>query len=261
MGKKRSSRSIQDKPEIFCFYCDREFDDERILIQHQKLKHFKCDFCNKKLATVGGLVIHCTQVHKEPITKVPNAIPEREKIEYDVFGMAGIPDEFLSENAKIRKRMEMANSQPGLPIPTFVPPFPGAFPMPPPLPPRPPMMPLAPPPPPLPPNSGLAPPLPVGLHPPMPVPPSHFPPPPPMMSFQSTNPIAYAPFPPMPPISASIPLPPGSVLPMPVPLQPMATHIAQSMTTLDVKLIWNDDEFSIEERRAQLPKYRMQVTT
>ena len=27
---------LQDKP--WCFYCDREFDDEKILIQHQKAK-------------------------------------------------------------------------------------------------------------------------------------------------------------------------------------------------------------------------------
>ena len=43
-------------------YCNREFDDEKILIQHQKAKHFKCHLCHKKLYTGPGLAIHCLQV-------------------------------------------------------------------------------------------------------------------------------------------------------------------------------------------------------
>lgn len=43
-------------------YCNREFDDEKILIQHQKAKHFKCHICHKKLYTGPGLSIHCMQV-------------------------------------------------------------------------------------------------------------------------------------------------------------------------------------------------------
>jgi len=45
-------------------YCNRDFDDEKILIQHQKAKHFKCHICHKKLYTGPGLAIHCMQVHK-----------------------------------------------------------------------------------------------------------------------------------------------------------------------------------------------------
>ena len=101
MGKKRSAKSIEEeKPEIWCYYCDREFDDERILIQHQKAKHFKCDFCNKKLTTASGLAVHCLQVHKEAVTKVPNAKPERESVDIEVYGMAGIPEEFLHKNSQ-----------------------------------------------------------------------------------------------------------------------------------------------------------------
>ncbi len=45
-------------------YCNRDFDDEKILIQHQKAKHFKCHICHKKLYTGPGLAIHCMQVSR-----------------------------------------------------------------------------------------------------------------------------------------------------------------------------------------------------
>ena len=73
-------------------YCNREFDDEKILIQHQKAKHFKCHICHKKLYTGPGLSIHCMQVHKETIDKVPNSLPHRGNIEIEIYGMEGIPD-------------------------------------------------------------------------------------------------------------------------------------------------------------------------
>eukprot|EP01097_Dermamoeba_algensis_P006077 TRINITY_DN3832_c0_g1_i1.p1 TRINITY_DN3832_c0_g1~~TRINITY_DN3832_c0_g1_i1.p1 ORF type:complete len:300 (-),score=55.33 TRINITY_DN3832_c0_g1_i1:2-901(-) len=47
----------------------------------------------KKLTTAGGMVVHCFQVHKENITKVPNAKPGRDSIKYEIYGMEGIPDE------------------------------------------------------------------------------------------------------------------------------------------------------------------------
>ena len=63
----RKTKRVERKP--FCYYCDRLFDDEKVLIEHQKAKHFKCHVCNKKLMTASGLSIHCVQVHKEPMTK------------------------------------------------------------------------------------------------------------------------------------------------------------------------------------------------
>lgn len=92
MGKKKKRQN--DK--VFCYYCDREFDDEKILVQHQKAKHFKCHVCNKKLSTAGGMVIHVLQVHKENVTKVPNAKPERESTEIEIYGMQGIPPDVLA---------------------------------------------------------------------------------------------------------------------------------------------------------------------
>lgn len=58
-----------------CRYCNRDFDDEKILIQHQKAKHFKCHICHKKLYTGPGLAIHCMQVSMciylhDPITSL-----------------------------------------------------------------------------------------------------------------------------------------------------------------------------------------------
>ena len=52
-------------------YCNREFDEEKILIQHQKAKHFKCHICHKKLYTGPGLSIHCMQVKWVDIIYTP----------------------------------------------------------------------------------------------------------------------------------------------------------------------------------------------
>ncbi|KAK3032127.1 hypothetical protein RJ639_035937 [Escallonia herrerae] len=68
MGKKK--KRVESK--VWCYYCDREFDDEKILVQHQKAKHFKCHVCHKKLSTAGGMSIHVLQVHKENVNKYVN---------------------------------------------------------------------------------------------------------------------------------------------------------------------------------------------
>lgn len=62
MGRKKKK---QTKP--WCWYCNREFDDEKILLQHQKAKHFKCHICHKKLYTGPGLQIHSIQVFIPPM--------------------------------------------------------------------------------------------------------------------------------------------------------------------------------------------------
>ncbi|KAG8036166.1 hypothetical protein G9C98_004746, partial [Cotesia typhae] len=90
----------QSRP--WCWYCNREFDDEKILIQHQKAKHFKCHICHKKLYTGPGLSIHCMQVHKEAIDKVPNSMPNRSNIEIEIYGMEGIPPNDLKEHERQR---------------------------------------------------------------------------------------------------------------------------------------------------------------
>ncbi|CRK93359.1 CLUMA_CG006900, isoform A [Clunio marinus] len=95
MGRKKKKAQ---KP--WCWYCNREFDDEKILVQHQKAKHFKCHICHKKLYTAPGLSIHCMQVHKEAVDKVPNSLPNRSNIEIEIYGMEGIPAQDLKDHEK-----------------------------------------------------------------------------------------------------------------------------------------------------------------
>jgi len=112
MGKKKKKVT-----KVLCYYCDREFDDEKILVQHQKAKHFKCHVCHKKLSTAGGMAIHVLQVHKETVTKVPNAKEDRDSTELEIFGMQGIPADFLAayygedeENPAKLLKMSMAST-------------------------------------------------------------------------------------------------------------------------------------------------------
>lgn len=79
----------------WCYYCERDFDDNKVLTNHQKLKHFKCNKCNRKLNTAGGLSVHMQQVHKETLTEVDNAIEGRRDPFPEVFAMSGIPQELL----------------------------------------------------------------------------------------------------------------------------------------------------------------------
>uniref|UniRef100_A0A8C5R3N9 Zinc finger protein 207 n=1 Tax=Leptobrachium leishanense TaxID=445787 RepID=A0A8C5R3N9_9ANUR len=101
MGRKKKK---QLKP--WCWYCNRDFDDEKILIQHQKAKHFKCHICHKKLYTGPGLAIHCMQVHKETIDAVPNAIPGRTDIELEIYGMEGIPEKDMEERRRLLEQKQ-----------------------------------------------------------------------------------------------------------------------------------------------------------
>lgn len=95
MGRKKKKTT---KP--WCWYCNREFEDEKILLQHQKAKHFKCHICHKKLYTGPGLQIHCMQVHKENIERVPNSVKGRDNISLEICGMDNIPEEDLIEHEK-----------------------------------------------------------------------------------------------------------------------------------------------------------------
>jgi hypothetical protein len=89
--KKRKQKDEPEKP--WCYYCDKEFDDEKVLFIHQKARHFQCHVCHKKLNTAAGMVVHVAQVHKESISKVPNALPDREDPTIEIFGSQGIPEE------------------------------------------------------------------------------------------------------------------------------------------------------------------------
>ncbi|KAL8669112.1 MAG: hypothetical protein Q9168_006284 [Polycauliona sp. 1 TL-2023] len=96
MGKN-NKRKHPDLDEIlqrpWCYYCERDFDDLKILINHQKAKHFKCERCGRRLNTAGGLSVHMTQVHKETLGSIENALPNRAGPDIEIFGMEGIPDD------------------------------------------------------------------------------------------------------------------------------------------------------------------------
>jgi len=84
----------------WCWYCNREFEDEAVLIQHQKARHFKCHVCHKKLFTGPGLAIHMMQVHKETIDAIPNALSSRCDPEIEIYGMKGIPVEDMMRHQR-----------------------------------------------------------------------------------------------------------------------------------------------------------------
>ncbi|CAM9109230.1 unnamed protein product [Choristocarpus tenellus] len=105
MGKKKKQAPVKAEKEAWCYYCDRVFEHEEVLIQHQKAKHFKCPTCSKKLSTAGGLVVHNQQVHKETITAVPNAKEGRESVDFEIYGVEGIPLEAREERALKKARI------------------------------------------------------------------------------------------------------------------------------------------------------------
>ncbi|CAH8603827.1 unnamed protein product [Dicrocoelium dendriticum] len=245
MGRKKRK---QLKP--WCWYCNREFDDEKILIQHQKAKHFKCPFCHRKLFTGPGLSIHCNQVHKEKLDKIPNALPNRTSTVIDIYGMVGIPEVDLIEHERQKLGIEaeeppekISKSEEGT---SFLPP------------PLPPVLPFLPP---------MAPPMvtyaPIGVLPGM-----------------SLNPhISAVPLPPPPPPPPSGPAPPppqpASVIGDQSPsLTPRATFPAYSspgpvksqvpkvpkpvsgVSGVTVELIHPADDLSLEELRAETVRYK-----
>jgi hypothetical protein len=93
MGRKKK----RIRPVIFCYYCDRVFESERVLIQHQRSKHFKCPECNKRVSSAHGMMVHMFQVHKETIESVPGAKSGRDSFEMEIFGMDGVPIELIAE--------------------------------------------------------------------------------------------------------------------------------------------------------------------
>ncbi|KWU44110.1 hypothetical protein RHOSPDRAFT_5847, partial [Rhodotorula sp. JG-1b] len=64
---------------------------QRVLLSHQKAKHFRCPQCPRRLNTAGGLAVHLDQVHKMGTDKIENALPGRESFDIEIYGMEGIP--------------------------------------------------------------------------------------------------------------------------------------------------------------------------
>ena len=105
MGRK-SRHLVALKP--FCYYCDKEFNNEIILHQHQKARHFNCINCRKRFSTAPALDTHVLQVHKTKLNRVPNAKTGRDTFDISVYGMDGVPIELinykLAEKVQYKKR-------------------------------------------------------------------------------------------------------------------------------------------------------------
>lgn len=271
-------------------YCNREFDDEKILIQHQKAKHFKCHICHKKLYTGPGLAIHCMQVHKETIDRIPNALPNRNSVDIEIYGMEGIPENDIREHEKSRGSDYIPPSTSSFPVKPLLPvtaPLLAAGLVPPlSLPTAGPSLPVAPfpgmqsfPPPPagIPlPNHHNFPPLPAGIPPPPLPPPGQ----PPVIAFQMNLPRK-----PLFPAAASallqqpppvIQMPPSAPPPLPAAPEPVASAVSTGPASTgpapaveerpavqlvppasgSSRIVHPDEDLSLEELRARLPRYQ-----
>ncbi|PLN84449.1 hypothetical protein BDW42DRAFT_162547 [Aspergillus taichungensis] len=110
MGKKRRGPSLEELlARPWCYYCERDFDDLKILISHQKAKHFKCERCGRRLNTAGGLSVHMSQVHKEQLSTVDNALPNRSSLDVEIFGMEGVPEDIIQgHNQRVATQFQQA---------------------------------------------------------------------------------------------------------------------------------------------------------
>jgi hypothetical protein len=100
MGRKKRL-VVALKP--FCYYCDKEFNNEIILHQHQKARHFNCRQCRKRFSTAPALDTHMLQVHKEKLSRVPNAKSTRDGFDISIYGMDGVPIGLV--NLKLAERV------------------------------------------------------------------------------------------------------------------------------------------------------------
>ncbi|KAI9730691.1 MAG: hypothetical protein M1834_005659 [Cirrosporium novae-zelandiae] len=116
MGNNKKKRGHPDVEEIlarpWCYYCERDFDDLKILISHQKARHFKCERCGRRLNTAGGLSVHMSQVHKESLSSVENSLPNRANLDVEIFGMEGIPEDIVqAHNQRILTQFHQAAAE------------------------------------------------------------------------------------------------------------------------------------------------------
>ena len=111
MGRKKK-QIVNLKP--FCFYCDKEFNNELILHQHQKSRHFNCIKCKKRFSTAPALDTHYFHFHQEKLKNVPNAKRGRDTFDISIYGMDGVPIELiqykLAEKVE-KKRKKIYNEE------------------------------------------------------------------------------------------------------------------------------------------------------
>ncbi|KAK2963231.1 putative Protein SUPPRESSOR OF FRI 4 [Blattamonas nauphoetae] len=113
MGRSKKTKILK-KP--WCWYCDRVFSDMKVLVDHQKAKHFRCTHCPKRFNSVPALVLHERDIHKCTMTRVLNANPGTDRIDLEIYGMEGVPEEDIQKHKDklyaeiIAKRDESSDS-------------------------------------------------------------------------------------------------------------------------------------------------------
>ncbi|KAA6399116.1 MAG: putative Zinc finger protein [Streblomastix strix] len=90
MGRRKRIKGL-NKP--FCWYCNRDFDNLKVLVDHQKAKHFKCSTCNRRFNSAPAMIAHARTVHKDIIPHVPNSLPGYDIVTIDIYGMEGVPED------------------------------------------------------------------------------------------------------------------------------------------------------------------------
>lgn len=60
----------------------------------------------------AGLSVHMNQVHKESLTSVENALPNRQGLDVEIFGMEGIPEDIVTQhNQRIIQNFYQAQAE------------------------------------------------------------------------------------------------------------------------------------------------------
>mmetsp|Transcript_2052 Transcript_2052/g.3630 ORF Transcript_2052/g.3630 Transcript_2052/m.3630 type:complete len:104 (+) Transcript_2052:21-332(+) len=103
MGRTKKKTLL--KP--FCFYCDKEFLSQAILLKHQKNRHFGCKDCKKKFSSANGLSTHALQRHRTTVLKVHNAKKGRDSTQIAIKGMAGGPQEVIEDRILLKTVQKM----------------------------------------------------------------------------------------------------------------------------------------------------------
>lgn len=104
MGRKKRGVEVLSP---FCYYCDKEFENANILLQHQKNRHFACRSCNRKFSTAASLATHLNSVHQAVLQKVPNSMAIRDKVDIQIYGMEGVPAEVIEERLRLKVKKKM----------------------------------------------------------------------------------------------------------------------------------------------------------
>lgn len=59
-----------------------------------------------------GLSVHMTQVHKETLTVIDNALPNRSGLDVEIFGMEGIPEDVAqSHNQRVLQQFAQSEAE------------------------------------------------------------------------------------------------------------------------------------------------------